>query len=180
MRTDSKGREMLFDEAGPGLSGQAAVYESWQTRLHGRSFIAREDLELSHIIGELAHVSVLAREADGGFRFRLAGTALRIAFGREARGLRSEDVVNCAGQGPWCEGLHQALDLRHPVIGRSKTADGGVHFWMRLPMSSDGVTADLVLCHDRILPAEALADPELAARKANRALRIDREERVLA
>ena len=180
MRTDSKGREMLFDEVGPGLSGQAAVYESWQARLHGRNFIAREDLDLSNIMPELAHVSVLAREADGGFRFRLAGTALRLAFGREARGLRSEDVVSCAGQGPWCEGLHQALDLRQPVIGRSRTAAGGVHFWMRLPMSSDGVRADLVLCHDRILPAEAMVDPEQAASKANRALRIDREEYALA
>jgi hypothetical protein len=171
---------MLFDETGPGLRGQAAVYDSWQARLHGRSFIAREDLDLSRIIAELAHVSVLEREADGGFRFRLAGTALRLAFGREARGLRSEDLNTCAGQGPWCEGLHQALDLRHPVFGQSPTLDGGVHFWMRLPMSTDGVAADLVLCHDRILPPEALTDPEQAARKANSALRIDREDLVLA
>lgn len=171
---------MLFDETGPGLSGQAAVYDSWQARLHGRTFIAREDLDLSRIIAELAHVSVLEREADGGFRFRLAGTALRVAFGREARGLRSEDVLSCAGQGPWCEALHQTLDLRSPTVGRSRTPDGGVHFWMRLPMSTDGVTADLVLCHDRILPAEALIDPEQAARTANNALRTDRDELTAA
>jgi hypothetical protein len=171
---------MLFDDVTPGLSGQELVYSAWQARLHGRDFIAREDISLGGIARELANVSILAREADGGFRFRLAGTALRQVFGREARGLRSEDVVNCTGKGAWCEGLHRALDLCQPVMGQSPTADGGVHYWMRLPMSSDGVTLDLVFCHDWILSAEALVDPELAARKANRALRIDREELVAA
>lgn len=171
---------MLFEETGPGLSGQTLVFESWRARLHGRTFIARDDLDLSCIIGELAHVSMLAREGDGGFRFRLAGTALRLLFGCEARGRRSEDVVTCGERSPWCEGLHQALDLREPVMGRTVTADGDIHFWMRLPMSSDGVTPDLVLCHDRILPAEAMDNPDAAARAADRALRLDVEDRVAA
>jgi hypothetical protein len=171
---------MLFDEATPGLSGQELVYSAWKARLHGRDFIAREDISLGGFARELANVSIVARETDGGFRFRLAGTALRNAFGREARGLRSEEVVDCAGKGAWCEGLHRALDLCQPVMGQSPTADGGIHYWMRLPMSSDGVTLDLVLCHDWILPAEALVDPERAARKASRALRLDCEELVPA
>ncbi len=180
MLTDSKGRDMLFEETGPGLSGQSMVFESWRERLRGRSFIAREDLDLSCIIRELAHVSVLAREVDGGFRFRLAGTALRLSFGCEARGRRTEDVVTCGGRSPWCEGLHQALDLREPVIGRTPTPGGCMHFWMRLPMSSDGVTADLVLCHDRILPAEAMENPDAAARAADRARRLDVDDLVAA
>jgi hypothetical protein len=171
---------MLFDEATPGLSGQELVYSAWAARLHGRGFVAREDISLGGFVRELANVSIVEREMDGGFRFRLAGTALRNAFGREARGLRSEDVVDCAGKGAWCEGLHRALDLCQPVMGQSPLPDGGVHYWMRLPMSSDGVTLDLVLCHDWILSAEALVDPELAASKASRALRIDREECVAA
>ncbi|MEP7209779.1 MAG: PAS domain-containing protein [Alphaproteobacteria bacterium] len=171
---------MLFDDAMPGLSGQEQVYSAWQVRLHGRDFIAREDISLGDFPRELANVSIVEREADSGFRFRLAGTALRNAFGREARGLRSEDVINCAGKGAWCEGLHRALDLCQPVMGQSPTASGGMHYWMRLPMSSDGITLDLVLCHDWILSAEALVDPEQAARKANRALRIDREELIAA
>ncbi len=40
-------------------------------------------------------------------------------------------------------------------------------------MSSGGAMADQVLCHDRFLPAEAIADPETAARKADLALRLD-------
>jgi hypothetical protein len=37
-----------------------------------------------------------------------------------------------------------------------------------------------VLCHDRYLPPEALADPDLAARRANLALRLDAVERYAA
>ena len=38
------------------------------------------------------------------------------------------------------------------------------------------VNVDQVLCHDRVLPAEALTDPERAARAADRALRLDADE----
>ena len=40
--------------------------------------------------------------------------------------------------------------------------------------------ADLVLCHDRYLPAEALADPDRAAREADLALRLDAQELAAA
>ncbi|MDZ4762797.1 MAG: PAS domain-containing protein, partial [Alphaproteobacteria bacterium] len=155
---------MMF-QTGPGLRGQAIVYQCWQARLYGRAFIGRDDLDLSRMMCELAHVSVLAREG-GGFRFRLAGTALRHAFGREARGLLVEDIDACLGRVAWSDGVRRAISQTLPVIGNTRLEDGSAHFWMRLPMSASGDEPDLVLCHDRILPLEALADPDRAARAA--------------
>jgi hypothetical protein len=163
---------MYSTESGAGLAGQSLVLDAWRRRLHGRRFIAREDLDLASIIAELAHVSVVAR-TDDGFRFRLAGTAVRAAFGCESRGRPVSEVEVCTGEAAWCEGVRGALDGLAPVTGSTRRPDGIVHFWLRLPMSSDGVTADLVLCHDRYLPLEALADPDRAAREADAASRLD-------
>jgi hypothetical protein len=44
-----------------------------------------------------------------------------------------------------------------------------------LSLSSNGVEADLVLCHDRYLPAEAVVDPDRAAHRVDLSLRRDRE-----
>lgn len=166
---------MICEEAGRGPAGQRLVYDAWRSRLHGRAVLRREDLDLSGIVCELAHVSVLANEA-GRYRFRLAGTGLRQAFGRELKGLSLEDLPASAGRGAWSDGVRETLDRVRPVSGRSILEDGRVHFWMRLPMSTDGERADLALCHDRFLAAEALSDPDRAARAADRLLRIDIDE----
>jgi len=163
---------MLEDTSRLGLSGQARVYECWESRLQGRRFVTRQEVELCAMIAELAHVSVVARE-DARYRFRLAGTALRQAFGREARGVDVSEFGSCDGQWAWNEALDEALDAEKAVVGRTRLPDGAIHFWMRLPMSSDGERADLVLCHDRYLPAEALYDLEAAARDADKSLRLD-------
>jgi hypothetical protein len=163
---------MIFQDGEPGLKGQELVFNVWRRRLHGRSFIAREDLDLSVMISELAHVSILACEG-GSFRFRLAGTGLRVAFGCEARGMAAAEIAMCRGSTEWTELAAKALARLAPVAGRTRLDDGTIHFWLRLPMSSDGVMADQVLCHDRFLPAEAIADPERAAREADLARRLD-------
>jgi len=166
---------MHLEDGSPGLAGQALVFEAWKSRLHGRSFIAREDLDIEAMGSELAHVSVLACEGDC-FRFRLAGTGVRQAFGCEARGRSAAEIEICRGASMWAELAARALARLAPVAGRTRMADGSIHYWLRLPMSSDGKMADLVLCHDRYLPAEALADPERAARAADQALRLDGQQ----
>lgn len=171
---------MIFQDGEPGLKGQEMVFNAWRKRLHGREFIGREDLDLSSMISELAHISILSCEGGGCFRFRLAGTGLRAAFGVEARGMSAADIALCRGATEWTELAAKALARLAPVAGRTRLDNGMIHYWLRLPMSSDGVMADQVLCHDRFLPAEAIADPETAARKADKALRLDAIELVAA
>lgn len=166
---------MLDDTLSPDLSGQSLVHQAWAARLYGRAFIAREDMNLGSIACELAHVSVLALE-DGALRFRIAGSGLRQTFGCESRGLQLDAVDACKDSPEWGEASVKALLRLRPVSGRTRTGDGRVHFWLRLPMSSDGVNADMVLCHDRYLPLDSLADPDRAARAADAAMRLDATE----
>lgn len=166
---------MSFDGTGLGLEGREKVHGAWRAILNGRTFGLRSDLSHAMMKGELAHVSIVEREG-AGFRFRLAGSGLRHAFGQEAGGQLVSEIPACRGLSAWDEGLRRAISDGRPVMGRSGTPGGMVHYWMRLPLSSDGVTVDQVLCHDRVLPVEAMADPDRAARAADRAMRLDADE----
>lgn len=176
-------RQDEADNNGLALRGQSLVYDAWRSRLHGRNFILRNDLDLSALACELAHISVLARDADG-FRFRLAGSALRNAFEVEPRGRAVSELAGCSGARAWDDGPAIALERQQPVIGRSSASQDMVHFWMRLPMSSAGdgeiAAPDLVLCHDRVLPGDRLSDPDQAAFEADRAMRLDAFETAAA
>lgn len=153
----------------PVLQGQNKVLECWLALARGRRWACRAQLDLSAFPRELAHLSLLAL-APNGAQFRLAGGGLKQRFGREARGVLATDIPECRTSAAWTSGVEQALNDLVPVYGETRLADGGVHFWLRLPVSSDGSGADLVLCHDRYLPAEALGNPDLAARAADEAL----------
>lgn len=168
---------MQVDQVEPALSGQVQVFEAWRRRLRGRNFIDREDLDIAGINRELAHISVLACEGNC-FRFRLAGTGVRAAFGMEARGRSAAEIELCREGVMWTELAARALARLAPVSGQTRLPNGMIHYWLRLPMSSDGRMADLVLCHDRYLPADA--NPEEAAREADMALRLDADELAAA
>lgn len=156
-------------------AGQRRVLEAWRKRLCGRLFIRCEEIDIPAVSRELAYISVLSCEA-GGFRFRLAGTGLQRIFGGEVRGKTADEVDACRGGAMWGELAVRALVRIQPVSGAARLPDGSVHFWLRLPMSSDGLEADMVLCHDRFLPQEALSDPDRAAQRADLALRLDAAE----
>ncbi len=155
------------------LSGQARVYNAWTDCCAGRAFIDRAELNMARIAPEMAHVSVLSRNEEEGFRFRLAGSGLRQVFACDARGRRLNEVKLCIGDEAWADASNQALDHLMAVDGRTITSDGRIHYWLRLPMSSTGKRADMVLCHDRYLPLGAEDDPEAAARALDQALRLD-------
>lgn len=155
------------------LSGQARVYNAWAECCAGRAFIDRAELNMARIAPEMAHVSVLSRSEEEGFRFRLAGSGLRQVFDCDARGRRLNEVQLCIGDEAWADASNQALDHLMPVEGRTITNCGRIHYWLRLPISSNGKRADMVLCHDRYLPLGAEADPEAAAKSLDQALRLD-------
>jgi hypothetical protein len=163
---------MQFEDTVTAPRGQQKVLDAWTRRLRGRSFITCEDIDIPAINRELAYISVLGCE-DGQFRFRLAGTGLQGVFGGEARGKSTSEIEACRGGAMWAELATRAMLRAMPVSGATRLADGSVHFWLRLTLSSDGIEADMVLCHDRYLPPEALADPDHAASRADMALRLD-------
>ncbi len=163
---------MSFEHTPAAPSGQQKVLEAWRKRLCGRSFITCTEIDIPAINRELAYVSVLSCE-DGAFRFRLAGTGLQPVFGGEVRGKTADEIDACRGGPMWGELATRALLRAIPVSGAERLRDGSFHFWLRLPMSSDGSEIDMVLCHDRYLPPEALADVDRAAQRADMSLRLD-------
>jgi len=163
---------MSYELSGAAPSGQVKVLESWRKRLHGRAFITCADIDIPAINRELAYVSVLSCE-EGKLRFRLAGTGLHHVFGGEARGKCADEIEACRGGAMWAELATRSMLRAMPVSGVSRMADGTLHYWLRLPLSSDGVEADMVLCHDRYLPAEAVVDPDKAAMRVDMSLRRD-------
>lgn len=163
---------MSFDHVHAAPSGQQKVLDAWRKRLRGRNFITAGDIDIPAINRELAYVSVLSCD-QGSFRFRLAGTGLHPIFGGEARGKTTEDIDACRGGLMWGEMATRAILRGVPVSGVNRLADGSYHYWLRLPMSSDGVEADMVLCHDRYLPPDAGHDPDRAALRVDLSLRRD-------
>jgi hypothetical protein len=164
---------MQIQDIDTGLRAQEIVLSAWRRRAHGREYIVpREDFDFAEMAGELAHISTLAVDGDN-FRFRLAGTGLIAAFGGDAKGLQPDDIDLCRGSNVWTELAARALLRMQPVKGRTKLADGTIHYWLRLPMSAEGGKADMVLCHDRFLPPELADDPDAACREADRRLRLD-------
>ncbi len=163
---------MSFDHTPAVPSGQYKVLEAWRKRLCGRSFITCDEIDISAINRELAYISVLTCE-DGRLRFRLAGTGLHQVFGGEVRGKAADEIDACRGEAMWGELAARALVRAVPVSGTACLPDGSVHFWLRLPMSSDGREVDMVLCHDRYLPPDALSDPDRAAQRVDLSLRLD-------
>lgn len=168
-------REETIASDGLALSGQRRVYDAWARCAAGRAFIDRSELNMAEIAPEMAHVSVLSRSEEEGFRFRLSGSGLRQVFDCDARGRRISEVALCLEDESWANASNRALDDRAPFVGRSVTGDGRIHYWLRLPMSSDGRRCDMVLCHDRYLPLGSEDDPEAAAKALDRALRLDIE-----
>lgn len=170
---------MSYELVGPAPSGQIKVLEAWRKRLRGRSFITSEDIDISAINRELAYVSVLSCE-EGKFRFRLAGTGLHQVFGGEARGKSADEIDACRGGSMWAELAARSMLRTMPVSGVTRMTDGTLHYWLRLPLSSDGIEADMVLCHDRYLPPEASVDPDKAAMRVDLSLRRDAGHLVAA
>lgn len=164
---------MSFDQVAAAPSGQQKVLDSWRKRLRGRNFITCEEIDIAAINRELAYVSVLTCE-QGQFRFRIAGTGMQQAFGCEVQGKTADEIAMCRGGSMWSEMAARSMLRAIPVSGATRMADGSMHYWLRLPLSSNGVEADMVLCHDRYLPPEAAVDPDRAAMRADMSLRRDR------
>jgi len=163
---------MSIDQTVSAPRGQQKVLDAWSKRLRGRNFITCEDIDIPAINRELAYISLLGCD-DGEFRFRLAGTGLQHIFGGEARGKATSEIEACRGGSMWAELATRSMLRAMPISGMTELSDGSVHFWLRLPVSSDGIEADMVLCHDRYLPAEALNDPDRAALQIDMSLRRD-------
>ena len=136
---------------------QRELFDYWRACAKGISMPSRASISPASIPALLPGISIL----DAGSRpdeiiYRLAGTRLRDIFGREVTGKSVFDLEFGEKRNYWLAVYRRVIDERVPMQGAIKgpvaDRDHVVLFWMRLPLSDDGVAVNKILCHDVTLP----------------------------
>lgn len=141
------------------VSEQREIYDYWRRAADGRVMPARADLDPVEIRHLLPGISILdVGQRYDVLRYRLAGTRLHDIYGCEVTGLSLFDLRLGAKQHYWRAAYRRVVEERTPMQGAVKGPLAGrehvVLFWLRLPLSEDGVTVGKILCHDvGVMPA---------------------------
>lgn len=134
---------------------QTELIQHWHACCNTGALPSRDCLDPGEIRAHLSSISIVQTAADGGTKFRLAGTSLRQIFGCEMRGRYLSELDQTTFE-MWSLGLARALDVRQPIGGLIKREQDS-HAWLRLPLRANRFGA-LVMCHDTLIPNERLAD----------------------
>jgi hypothetical protein len=157
------------------LPQQQQFYDYWRRKCVGGALPRRIDIDPAEISSQLSMVTLTKRiedpNRDGGrrYQFRLAGTGFWRFYGDEIQGRYVDELpIGCRAD-YWHRVLDMVIDQKRPFHGVTKpNTPVGSHmaqFWVRLPLSDDGVTVDTVLGYDHICPLESVLDAERAAKK---------------
>lgn len=157
------------------LPQQQEFYDYWRSKCIGDRLPSRADIEPSDIVSQLPMVSLTELEepqivgAEQRFFYRLAGTGFWRFYGSEIQGRYVDELpIGCRAD-YWQRVLQMVIDQRRPFHGVTKpqTPIGShmVQFWVRLPLSEDGVTVDTILGYDHICPLEQAVQPVAAPQK---------------
>jgi len=131
--------------ADPILGGTLAY---WQRKRAGRAMPTRRDIDPIEIPKLLPHLQLIEVVGER-FRYRLIGTALAQAFGRDYTGAYPEEVSNAERAEAVCRIYRLVQEKRQPVFLRSsyvgaKNVDLMVNR-LYLPLSDDGDTVNMIL-----------------------------------
>jgi hypothetical protein len=133
--------------------GQRELYDYWLQTAGSRRMPARSDINPFNVPKLLPCVGLIdLTEGLGEARFRLAGTRLRDVYGEEITGKRIDRVFAGACADYWHD-IHarvaeEGSPLHGVVRGPAPGRDHIVLFWLRLPLSQDGMKVDRILCYD--------------------------------
>ena len=149
--------------------GQRELYDYWCQTAGSRSMPARSDINPFSVPKLLPCIGLIdLTEGLGEARFRLAGTRLRDVYGEEITGKRIDRVFAGVCADYWHQVHARVVEegaplhgvVRGPVQGREHI----VLFWLRLPLSQDGICVDRILCYDTAAPIKTVrevAEPPL-------------------
>src|SRR5262249_45166210 len=126
------------------------LYDYWQSKRGGRAMPRRADINPAEIPKLLPHM-MITEILEGGqrYRYRLSGTAVSEAFGRELTGRYVDEVMTGAYR-EFIEGLYRTIyQDRLCIFSASQYANGkqaGLTTKRLLaPLSDDGSTVNQVL-----------------------------------
>jgi hypothetical protein len=142
---------------------QRQLFEYWLDRAAGAAMPARRDIRPADIPHLLPNISLIEIHSEPRrLRFRLAGTRVRDIYDREVTGLFLEDIDLGDQAGYWHTAYARVADTGRPAQGivRSLRAskDHVVHFWLRLPLATDGPDAAMILGYDVSVPVSEMPD----------------------
>ncbi|MEM9599771.1 MAG: PAS domain-containing protein [Pseudomonadota bacterium] len=154
------------------LPQQQQIYDYWRGQCLGGKLPSRADIEPTDISAHLPMVTLTeCRESDAGRRylFRLAGTGFWRFYGDEIQGLHVDELpIGCRAD-YWHRVLGMVVDQKRPFHGVTKpNTPMGSHlaqFWLRLPLSEDGVNVTTILGYDHICPLETAVQPRPTRQK---------------
>ena len=131
----------------PRLDG---LYRYWTGKLGGRRMPARRELppeEMREFLGYIVLIDVTPEPRR--FRFRLVGTEISSAYGRDMTGLYVDDLVTSAYREMLQDHYSRATDAGQPVLHRLTFVEwpGKVHELVRLtlPLSDDGKIVNMLM-----------------------------------
>jgi hypothetical protein len=131
----------------PPSSRVQRLSDYWRRTRGSRIMPARSDIEPAEIKPLLPYLLIADVFADPvRVRYRLAGTAVCEAFGRNIAGCWLDELDVNGGVPFWIEQYGRLIASRAPVFGRASGALGSVELfradWVLLPLSTDGTSVD--------------------------------------
>lgn len=129
------------------------LYVYWNDKRGPRPFPARRDidpLEFAYVLGWVALLDV--SYSPMRFRFRLYGSELAHRIGLDLTGTYADQHPNREFATMLQQGWQEVVDRREPAAARyDRLVDNRKQPWqaVRMPLSSDGTTIDMLLAASR-------------------------------
>jgi hypothetical protein len=133
---------------------QREVYDYWLQCCEENKLPSRRNIEPKGMRAHLSHVTLFdVDRVRTSFKVRLAGTGLRDVYGQDITGSYISDIPFLTDKS-----LKRIVSKARPAQGVSavniENKDHLVQFWLKLPLSEDGVLVNMVLGFDVFLPME--------------------------
>lgn len=132
------------------------IFSYWSSLRRDGKLPSRADIQpagFRKLLPTVSLTDVVREPLD--YRLRLAGTGLYPVYGREITGRSLRDVYSREAADYWRGELDKVVRLRRPGVGCHNLAwKGQPHIsllWMRLPLSSDGESVDMILGYDAVV-----------------------------
>ena len=139
------------------IAEQRQLYDHWLRLAGSRPMPDRRDIDPADFHRLLPFISLLERVGDERLRVRLAGTRLRDIYERETTGLFLDEIDVNGRESYWSAVYDHVRTTGRPAQGAVRgprvNKDHLVQFWLRLPLSQDGVPGRMILCHDTFVSA---------------------------
>lgn len=137
------------------LADQREVLDYWTSLKRGRAIPRRADFRPGAIVRRLPTIS-LVEVSEDGYRYRLAGTGLREAFGIDLTGRGLDDMSTACDLPHWRTVCEDVVRAGAPASGFLPLQSGlrppMVQAWLRLPLADETGAVTTILGYDRFLP----------------------------